>query len=82
MPHPAAPEYEAELTAHEKWWASIWNAAAARGDKEIFCEPEHGPNPYLQALPYTRQPLADLWEVNSFIGRRLQNNFAAWQKAK
>ncbi len=29
--------------------------------------PEHGPPNYQIALPYTRQPVASIWEINSWM---------------
>mmetsp|Transcript_18385 Transcript_18385/g.22600 ORF Transcript_18385/g.22600 Transcript_18385/m.22600 type:complete len:308 (+) Transcript_18385:325-1248(+) len=64
---PRDPAYAKEVEAHLGWWTEIWKSQAARSFKECWCEPEHGPAPYLQALPYTRQPVADLWEVNNAV---------------
>jgi hypothetical protein len=37
--------------------------------------PEFGPDGYLQAAPFTRVPVADLWEINRWIGRRQREHF-------
>ena len=76
---PAAPEYKATLETFESWWETIWTAVVARGDKVLYLEPEHGPPPYLHALPYTKVPVTDLWRVNSFIGERVSKKFELWQ---
>lgn len=34
--------------------------------------PEHGPPNYQQTIPYTRQPLASIWEINHWIALRQQ----------
>ena len=34
--------------------------------------PEHGPPNYQQTVPYTRQPLASIWEINHWIALRQQ----------
>ena len=32
--------------------------------------PEFGPPGYMPTLPYTKQPVADLWELNAWMARR------------
>eukprot|EP00793_Prasinoderma_coloniale_P006561 PRCOL_00001391-RA len=76
VPDPSAPEYAGEVEAHMSWWAAIWNARAAAGDAVVLAEPEHGPAPYMWSLPHTRAPVADLWEVNSWVARQLKERFA------
>ncbi len=29
--------------------------------------PEFGPVPYMTLLPHTQKPIADLWEINSYM---------------
>lgn len=77
VPHPAAPEYEGEVNAHMDWWAAIWNERAKAGDAIAFAEPEFGPAPYCWALPYTKTPLADIWEVNGWMAKRLKERYLA-----
>jgi len=76
VPDPSAPEYQNELEAHEKWWQQIWAANAAKGVTVYYVEPEFGPPPYLHTLPHTNVPVADLWKINSWVGRRVQTHFA------
>jgi len=75
VPDPSASEYSNELKSHEKWWSQIWDSQAKRGQEFSYVEPEHGPSPYLHTLPHTNVPVADLWKVNSWIGRRVTSNF-------
>ncbi len=67
---PRAPEYAIELTAHERWWDVLLAAMRARGTETATFTPESGPDGYLQCQPFTREPVADLWEINRWIGRR------------
>ena len=60
---PSAPEFAAQLAWHEKQWDAIRKAQEARGMKEITFTPEYGPPYYMQALPHTGVPVADLWKV-------------------
>jgi len=43
----------------------------------VWAEPEHGPPPYLQTLPFSQQPVADLWEVNARMAQRVRTEHAA-----
>jgi len=70
VPDPSAKEYAIELENHEKWWDIIWEAQNSAGFEFSYVEPEHGPPPYLHTLPYTNMPVANLWDVNSWIAKR------------
>ena len=74
---PRAPEYAAELAAHEGWWDTIARSLAARGVETLTFTPEYGPPGYLQTLPYTRQPVADLWEVCLWAAASYRKRFAS-----
>lgn len=63
-----------ELAAHEKWWDAIVASMRSQG-RRVYVEPEHGPAPYLHTLAFTNVPVADLWEVNTWIGKRLQARY-------
>jgi sugar phosphate isomerase/epimerase len=75
VPDPRAPEYEYTLAAHERWWDVVWDSMEKRGFSEVTMTPEFGPDGYLQAAPFTQVPVANLWEINSWIGRRLKGRF-------
>lgn len=75
--HPAAPEFEYELKAFERWWTAIMAQQHAQGAEVIYVEPEFGPAPYLQHLPYTNVPVAELWDINSWIHQRVRALWAA-----
>jgi sugar phosphate isomerase/epimerase len=65
--HPGAPEWKDALEAHLAWWKRIVAANEKRGEAVLTITPEFGPVPYMHTLPYTNQPVADLWEVNFFM---------------
>jgi sugar phosphate isomerase/epimerase len=75
VPDPRAPEYLYALEAHERWWDRVWESMAERGSQTVTMTPEFGPDGYLQAAPFTQVPVADLWEVNRWIGHRLRERF-------
>lgn len=67
VPDPRAPEYAADLAAHEVWWDQVIETQASRGVRFVTMEPEHGTDGYQQRLPYTGVEVANLWDVNKFI---------------
>ncbi|MFD2256552.1 sugar phosphate isomerase/epimerase [Luteolibacter algae] len=75
VPDPRAPEYHYALSAHEAWWDVVWSSMEKRGFEEVTMTPEFGPDGYLQAAPFTCVPVANLWDVNRWIGNRLRERF-------
>jgi sugar phosphate isomerase/epimerase len=65
--HPGAPEWKDAVEAHVDWWKRIVERQRRRGAAELTICPEFGPMPYMPTLPWTRQPVADLWEVNLYM---------------
>ena len=76
MPHPAAPEYQEALEAHERWWTQIWQSQLARGVSVATMTPEFGPDGYLHCMPFTGAPVADLSQINAWMGARQKQRFA------
>jgi sugar phosphate isomerase/epimerase len=76
VPHPAAPEHRAALTAHERWWDAIWRAKAEAGGEFITMTPEFGPDGYLHTQPFTKTPVASLDEINLWMAARQRERFA------
>ncbi len=81
VPHPRASEHSSALAAHERWWDAIWKAQAARGDSTTTVTPESGPDGYLHCEPFTQKPVADLWEINRWMGHRQRSRFEQIKKA-
>jgi sugar phosphate isomerase/epimerase len=75
VPDPRAPEYAHALAAHETWWNTVWTEMQRRGFSSATMTPEFGPDGYMQRQPFTQQPVADLWEVNTWIGQREKARF-------
>lgn len=65
--HPGAPEWKDALEAHLAWWKRIVARHRDRGSTQLTVCPEFGPVPYMPTLPWTRQPVADLWQVNVYM---------------
>ena len=76
VPHPAAPEYAPALASHQRWWELIWRSQLERGYTVSTMTPEFGPDGYLHQLPFTGMPVADLWEMNRWIGHTETEHFA------
>jgi|WetSurMetagenome_2_1015567.scaffolds.fasta_scaffold37627_2 sugar phosphate isomerase/epimerase len=64
---PRAPEWHKEVQTHMGWWRRIAAAQRERGASFLAICPEFGPTPYMPTLPYTRQPVADLWEITVYM---------------
>ncbi len=62
--HPFAPENTGALKAHVDWWQQIIDYQKKMGTKVFPVLVEFGPIPYLQSLPFTSQPVIDLWKIN------------------
>jgi hypothetical protein len=75
VPDPRAPEHAEDLAAHERWWSGVWDSMANRGFTRFTMTPEFGPDGYLQCEPFTRKPVADLWEINRWIGLKQRERF-------
>ncbi len=79
VPHPAAPEYAGALASHQRYWEAIWSAQQAGGRTHSSLTPEFGPDGYLHTFPFTQQPVADLWEINAWMGWTEQKHFREWR---
>lgn len=77
VPHPAAPEYAAALTSHQRCWEAIWQSQRQRGYSLSTMTPEFGPDGYLHHLPFTNVPVADLWQINVWMGTIERAHFNA-----
>ncbi|MFT8306975.1 sugar phosphate isomerase/epimerase family protein [Acetobacter malorum] len=75
VPHPAAPEHTAARKFHQNVWEQIWLSQQKRGYSTSTLTPECGPDGYVHTLPFTNAPIADLWELNKWIGQTEQAHF-------
>jgi len=72
---PRAPEWKNAVTAHFAWWDKIIEQKREEGKLITFLT-EFGPADYMPALPYTRQPVADQWEINKHMLDTLRVRYA------
>lgn len=76
VPHPAAPEYEKELAAHQNWWQLIWEAQFKKGYTLTTLNPEFGVDGYLHELPFTQVPVANLWNIQQWMVTKEREHFS------
>jgi sugar phosphate isomerase/epimerase len=72
---PRAPEWKHAVEKHFEWWDKIVNKKKQEGKLMTFLT-EFGPIDYMPSLPYTRQPLADQWEINVHMLNTLRARYA------
>lgn len=75
---PRAPEYQPALEAHERWWDLIWRSQQSRGFTHSTMTPEFLWDGYMGTLPYTQQPLSDVWEITCWMAQRQRQRFESW----
>ena len=76
VPDPRAPEYEYALRAHQAWWEIIWQSQIQQGLKVSTMTPEFGPDGYLHEQPFSKQPVANLWELNQWMALEETRHFS------
>lgn len=67
VPDPRAPEWQEALNVHLQWWDAVVAMKRAAHESSLTISPEFGPYPYMIQLPFTRQLVADQWEVNAWM---------------
>ncbi len=78
VPHPAAPAYAETLAAHQRWWEVIWRAQLAAGRDFSTMTPEFGPDGYLHRIPFSEEPVGDLWQINNWMRERERAHFTGF----
>jgi len=81
VPDPRSAHWQSYVLGMEKWWKTIFQAQLAAGMEVCTATPEHGPPNYQVCEPGWQTPLADIWEVNTWIGKRVQKLFEETQQA-
>lgn len=76
VPDPRAPEYAAEVETSLAMWLKIARRRQNAGAAALSFTPVFGPWPYMQAHPFTREPLADVAVVNGWMLDRFATLFA------
>jgi sugar phosphate isomerase/epimerase len=71
---PRAPEWEPAVKAHLAWWDKIVERRKKNGERVTILT-EFGPPDYMSTTPYTRQPLADQWNINVHMMKLLRKRY-------
>ncbi|WP_212005460.1 sugar phosphate isomerase/epimerase [Chitinophaga sp. HK235] len=71
---PRAPEWANAVKAHFNWWDQVVQRHQAAG-KPLTILTEFGPADYMPVLPYTRQPLANQWDINVYMMHQLKQRY-------
>lgn len=80
VPDPRAPEWNYATAQFLLWWDKIVEASVQRGEDLLLFTAEFGPPPYLQTEPFTRRPLADLFEINCHMKDLLAERYASYRQ--
>jgi sugar phosphate isomerase/epimerase len=73
---PRAPEWEQAVKAHFGWWDKVVEQKKKEGKRMTFLT-EFGPPHYMQAMPYTLQPVANQWDINVYMMHVLRKRYSA-----
>lgn len=72
---PRAPEWDGAVKAHFAWWDKIVETKKREG-KALTVLTEFGPPDYMPTTPYTRQPLADQWDINVYMMNTIRKRYS------
>jgi sugar phosphate isomerase/epimerase len=72
---PRAPEWAKAVEAHFGWWDKIVTRKR-QANEAVTILTEFGPPDYLPALPYTRQAVANQWDINVHMMQTLHKRYA------
>lgn len=71
---PRAPEWKDAMEAHLQWWDKVV-AIKKKNNQPLTFLTEFGPPDYLPVMPYTKQPLANQWEINVYMMQLLKKRY-------
>lgn len=72
---PRAPEWKQAVETHFGWWDKIVERKKKEGKLMTFLT-EFGPPDYMPTLPYTRQVVANQWDINVYMMEVLRKRYA------
>jgi sugar phosphate isomerase/epimerase len=71
---PRAPEWNTAVQTHFSWWDKVVETKKKEGKRMTFLT-EFGPPDYMPTLPYTRQAVANQWEINAHMMEVLRKRY-------
>jgi len=69
---PRAPEWKAEVNNHLEIWQKIVDNHRKKNSEYLTITPEFGPPNYMHTLPYTNEPVGDVWNINVYMKELLK----------
>lgn len=72
---PRAPEWEKHVARHIEIWGKIVNEHKAKGSETLRITPEFGPIPYVPTIPFTNEPVVDVWNSNVYMMEIIKKEF-------
>lgn len=72
---PRAPEWKQAVETHFGWWDKVVERKKKEGKLMTFLT-EFGPPDYMPTLPYTRQAVANQWDINVYMMEVLRKRYA------
>lgn len=72
---PRAPEWETAVKFHFDWWDRVVEEKKKQGKRITFLT-EFGPPDYMPTLPYTKQTVADQWQINVHMLNLLRKRYS------
>lgn len=73
VPDPRAPEWKNHLENHMAIWRKIIKQNENNNHDFLTITPEFGPPNYLHIHPYTKEKVADPWELNMVMKEMIKN---------
>ena len=64
---PRAPEWQQAVATHLALWQQIIDQHKKNDKEGMYITPEFGPPAYMHTLPFTNQPVGDVWEQNVYM---------------
>ncbi|CAH1195658.1 hypothetical protein PAECIP111891_00717 [Paenibacillus allorhizoplanae] len=74
---PRVPEFAAHVETFISLWLTICQHRFDAGAVTMTFTPKFGPPPYMPVLPFTQQPVSDLWAVNLWMFQTFKKRFEA-----
>lgn len=72
---PRAPEWQEIVEKHLGWWDKVVELRRAAGAPYMTFLTEFGPADYMPTIPYTRQPLANQWDINRHMLQLIRSRY-------
>jgi sugar phosphate isomerase/epimerase len=78
IPDPRAPEWQYAVERHLQLWQQIIDQHKRHDKESLYITPEFGPPAYMHTLPFTNQPVGDVWEQNVYMKDLLVNTLKTY----